>query len=109
MAKEKDAKYHILPDEAMYASDEWLGKCAKDRNCVEMEECARILASRLAKRQAERAARREKLQDSPFDPRTEVSADARHIAGRIVTHLWILFALLPVVAVIMLALVGAIK
>jgi hypothetical protein len=35
--------------------------------------------------------------DIPFDPRAEISADARHIASRIVTHLWILFVLLPVV------------
>ena len=41
--------------------------------------------------------RRQALQDNPFDPRTEISADARHIAGRIVTHLWILFVLLPVI------------
>jgi hypothetical protein len=33
-----------------------------------------------------------------FDPRTEISADAKHIASRIVTHLWILFVLLPVLA-----------
>jgi hypothetical protein len=46
--------------------------------------------SRLAKR-------REKLESYPFDPRTEVSADAVHIAGRIVKHLWIIFVLLPVV------------
>ncbi|MGO8793534.1 MAG: hypothetical protein ACLQLC_01825 [Candidatus Sulfotelmatobacter sp.] len=32
-----------------------------------------------------------------FDPRTEISADAQHIAGRIVKHLWIIFVLLPVV------------
>lgn len=30
-----------------------------------------------------------------LDPRTEISADARHIASRIVTHLWVLFLLLP--------------
>jgi hypothetical protein len=36
-------------------------------------------------------------QDIPFDPRTEVSADARHIAGRIVTHMWIAAVVLPVI------------
>jgi hypothetical protein len=88
-----------------------------------MEDCARALSERLAERekarserQAERdvkqaalASRRQALEDNPFDPRTEVSADARHIAGRIVKHLWILFVLLPIVAVILLALLGAIK
>jgi hypothetical protein len=39
--------------------------------------------------------RRQALQDNPFDPRTEVSADAIHIASRIVKHLWIIFVLLP--------------
>jgi len=33
--------------------------------------------------------------DIPFDPRTEVSADARHIASRIVTHMWIVAVVLP--------------
>jgi hypothetical protein len=33
----------------------------------------------------------------PFDPRREVSADARHIAARIIKHLWIIFVLLPIV------------
>jgi predicted ATP-dependent serine protease len=36
-------------------------------------------------------------QDTPFDSRTEVSADARHIAGRIVKHMWIIAVLLPVI------------
>jgi hypothetical protein len=43
------------------------------------------------------------LQYNPFDPRTEVSADAQHIAGRIVTHMWIIFVLLPVVLAILWA------
>ena len=42
--------------------------------------------------------------DIPFDPRTEISADARHIASRIVTHLWILFVLLPVILGLLYAL-----
>jgi hypothetical protein len=33
--------------------------------------------------------------ENPFNPRTEVSADAKHIASRIITHLWVLFVLLP--------------
>jgi hypothetical protein len=43
------------------------------------------------------AAKRSKLQQDPFDPRTEVSADARHVAGRIIKHLWIIFVALPFV------------
>jgi hypothetical protein len=53
--------------------------------------------------------RRQRLEDDPFDPRTEVSADAIHIAGRIVKHLWIIFVLLPVVAVVLLVVAGVIK
>jgi hypothetical protein len=45
----------------------------------------------------------------PFNPRTEVSADAKHIAGKIVTHLWILFVLLPIFASVLLWLFGVIK
>jgi hypothetical protein len=45
-----------------------------------------------------KALKREEMTENPFDPRTEVSADARHIA----MHLWILFALLPVVAALLL-------
>ena len=37
----------------------------------------------------------------PFDPRTEVSADGRYIARKVVTHLWILFVALPVVLIIL--------
>jgi|CZKX01.1.fsa_nt_gi hypothetical protein len=53
--------------------------------------------------------RRQELQDNPFDPRTEISADARHIASRIVTHLWILFVLLPVILAVLLAIFGVLK
>lgn len=56
---------------------------------------------------------------APFDPRTDISADAYHIAGvfakcsredgreasgRIVKHMWIIFVLLPVVLAILFAL-----
>ncbi len=52
-----------------------------------------------AARRAEAEAQIGVLQDlrKPFDPRSEVSADAEHIAGRIIKHLWIIFVLLPVV------------
>ena len=52
--------------------------------------------------------------EGPFDPRSDVSADAYHIArcaredareasGRIVKHLWILFVLLPMALGILFA------
>jgi hypothetical protein len=37
----------------------------------------------------------------PFNPRIEISADARHIATQIVKNLWSIFVLLPAVAVIL--------
>ena len=38
----------------------------------------------------------------PFDARNEVSADARYIAGRIVSNMWIIGVGLPVVAALLL-------
>jgi hypothetical protein len=63
----------------------------------------------MAAKQQRRSERRQELQDNPFDPRTEVSADAIHIASRIVKHLWIIFVLLPFVAALLLILAGVIK
>jgi hypothetical protein len=37
----------------------------------------------------------------PFNPRTEVSADAKYVARKVVTHLWILFVALPIVLIIL--------
>jgi len=48
-------------------------------------------------------------QQDTFNPRTEVSADARYIASRIVKHLWIIFVLLPFVAALLLIVAGVIK
>jgi len=107
--KEKNPRYHATvsgaPEWALASvSDEQLEKWKNDPNCIEQHECAAYLVKRLNRRaerqeeqRAARAAKREELQDNPFDPRTELSADAKHIASRIVTHLWILFVALPVV------------
>ena len=105
------------------ASDQELEKWANDPNCIEMEECAREWAERLDKRakdaadrqatvaaeQHRQSERRRRLEDNPFDPRTEVSADAMHIASRIVKHLWIIFVLLPFVAALLWAILIASK
>jgi hypothetical protein len=37
----------------------------------------------------------------PFDARNEVSADARFIASRVITHLWIMLVVFPIVAFIL--------
>ena len=104
-------------------SEEELELWANDPACIERELCAVALANRrklrqereFAKDHAEEfaaqkiAERRQRLEASPFDPRSEVSADAKHIASRIVTHLWILFVLLPAVGLILLVMVGVIR
>lgn len=108
-------KYHAFdPSSSWYlanAPDRDLEKWGTDPNCFEMEACANALAERRAKRDdtAEPRIAGRQLQDSPFDPRKEVSADGKYIAGRIVTHLWILFVLLPILAYALLWLSGAIK
>jgi len=110
-------------DDVNRVSDQELERLAHDPNCIETEDCAKALAKRIVSREKREAAQqaaivaesqrrsevRKELADNPFDPRTEISADARHIASRIVKHLWISFVLLPVVAVLLLLVVEAIK
>jgi hypothetical protein len=38
----------------------------------------------------------------PFDARNEVSADARYIASRIVSNMWIIGVFLPIIAVLII-------
>jgi len=119
--KEESTLYHVYTGVSALekASDAELEKWGSDPNCIERETCADYLAKRLTDRTARavakvamRAAKRQELQDNPFDPRTEISADAEHIAdrivkqasvdaehiaARIVKHLWIIFVLLPIV------------
>jgi hypothetical protein len=117
-------KYHADEMAAAWAlaraSDEQLQKWGTDPDCIEMDVCAKALRERLANRETDRArlqttlaAKRKELQDNPFDPRTEVSADTRHIARKIVMHMWILFAvtfvLLPFLIAVVLVMVGVIK
>jgi hypothetical protein len=122
-AKMKGPQYHADEKAADWAldnaSDEQLEKWGSDPNCIEREKCAAYLVKRRAKRAADEAerqkviaarqeerravlsAKRQELEDNPFDPRTEVSADAKHIASKVVTHLWILFVALPLMLAIL--------
>jgi hypothetical protein len=95
--------YHAYENERFYASDGDLQRWAADPNCIEKDECAPALLDRQEKRQTSRAAKRQELEDNPFDHRTEVSADAKHIAHKIVMHMWILFVALPVMLGILFA------
>jgi hypothetical protein len=111
---DENKSYHA-PGKADYFElnkhpDEVIEKWATDPRCIEKEICAEFLVKRRelratakALRDEQQAAKRRDLADNPFDPRTEVSADARHIANRIVANLWILFVLLPIAASILYA------
>ena len=103
-AKEKSAGYRLTDLHFEIASDAQLEKWAMDPDCINKNDCATYLANRHAQRASVQAKKREELQDNPFDPRTEVSADAKHIGSRIVTHLWIIFVLLPFVLGVLWAL-----
>lgn len=81
-----------------------LQQCASDPNCRNADECRLLLTERDAHLkeldEAERLRReavRAELQENPFDPRKEVSADAKQI----VKHLWIIFVVLPSIWVIL--------
>ena|ERR1700733_5918214 len=81
-------------------SDEVVAKAASDPNCKNQQECLDVLAERKAtravqeKQEAARAVQekirretvRAELQDNPFDPRHEISADAKHIAKVVGGH-----------------------
>src|ERR1700722_6559124 len=77
----------------VHASDQELAKWANDPDCIEMELCAK----EVSRRSLRNSERRKDLEEKPFDPRTEVSADAKHIANKIVMNLWIIFIVLPIV------------
>lgn len=102
--------YHVPEFESHWfksqTSDEALEGWANDPNCIENELCAQLLSGRRLAHQRKLEERRQRLEDNPFDPRTEVSMDAR----RIVAHLWIIFVLLPIVIyVLFLIMVPAAK
>ena len=88
-----EISFSVKESKIMSASDADLERWASDPNCRDSEKCSKALGSRRALRERVKQAKI----DNPFDPRTEVSADAEYIAGRIVKHLWILFVLLPVI------------
>ncbi len=45
----------------------------------------------------------------PFDPRNELSTDAKYVADRIVSTMWMIFIVLPFVVGILLALLHSCK
>lgn len=113
--------YNISEYQMSVASVEELEKWANDPTCIDTKAAAHAIDNRLLekqilkadeqKRQGEEerrmAKKRQGLEYNPFDVRTEISADAVHIASRIVTHLWIIFVLLPFVLGLLYVLITA--
>jgi hypothetical protein len=128
-----------VEDRIRQASRRELEKWSDDPNCFEMELCAKEFARRQSPSEPvapapepypgysdalKSSGAREQVQavwgvadqrptsqwqDNSFNPRTEVSADAKYIASRIVKHLWIIFVILPFVAAVLLMIAGVIK
>ena len=110
MYKAKIQSEWVLSEDILVSEDQ-LAEFAADPDCSNAKECLELLEKRKSMRAKEKDARAkaeeaeqdrrskvsEELQSNPFDPRNEVSADARHIAQRIVKHLWIIFVALPFV------------
>jgi hypothetical protein len=117
-----EQRYHIpkettqpVEDRIRQSSRQELERWANDSKCFEMELCAMELAERQKPKQrpprqaVEGPRLTEQRQDTSFNPRTEVSADAVYIASRIVKHLWIILVLLPFLTVLLLLILGVIK
>jgi hypothetical protein len=79
--KQKDPRYHIPNYRSEWhilrSTIEDLERWASDPNYIEKDQRAAVLAERLAQEEAlrrERAEKRARLQEDPFDPRNESSA-----------------------------------
>jgi hypothetical protein len=90
-------EYNVPEWQMSGASIQELDKWANDPAC----QNAKVAADARDIRIVEREKQRQELEQNPFNPRTEISADAVHIAKRIVTHLWIIFVLMPFVLVLL--------
>jgi hypothetical protein len=81
-----DRYYHCdVYDLQVYKNALKIREWAHDPLCYEQERCLQEFERRKQRRQ--------NLEEDPFDPRTEVSADAK----KIVAHMWIILVLLPFV------------
>jgi hypothetical protein len=106
-----EAKYHS--QYSRHSTDKQLEKWASDPNCIEMEECAKTLARRRARRDEDAqalVARKKALEENPFDHRTETTADINVVsadAKYIVKHLWIMFIVIPFVVGLVLMIANA--
>lgn len=86
------------------ASFEELERWASDPKCSQQAACASLVEQRQAERRAHLKDKVEKLTENPFDPRTEVSADAKYLLKNLV--LW--FLVLPLLLGIAIAALASI-
>jgi hypothetical protein len=78
------------------ASNVLLEEWANDPNTDNPRDCLNAVKERrdaILREEDRLSKKRQAMQEDPFDPRTEVSADAK----KIVSNLWIIFVLLPFV------------
>ncbi|HXS93199.1 MAG TPA: hypothetical protein VN736_01270 [Candidatus Limnocylindrales bacterium] len=93
--------FTVSKDKIFYAAPDTLKDWSEDPFCQNREDCQKEIQRRLDRdreatetRAAALSARKVELEANPFDPRTEVSADAK----RIVFHLYVIFLVIPVCA-----------
>jgi hypothetical protein len=102
--KKKVRSYYDLGNASDVVLEEW----ANDPNTANPQVCRNTLEERrnvLLREEERLLKKRQILQEDPFDPRTEVSADAR----KIVRNLWIIFVLMPFVIAVLYAILSSIK
>lgn len=86
-------------------TNEELAQYAVDPDCSNAKDARIELETRIGQDVPRRERVKADLEANPFDPRNEVSADARYIAKRVVKHLWIIFLVVPtILSIILLAL-----
>ncbi len=85
------------------ATNEELFKAKNDKRLTDAQYYA-IQAEIQRRVDEHKEAEAAKVAALPFNPKTDVSADAKHVAGQVVKHLWIIFVLLPVVLAILYSL-----
>jgi hypothetical protein len=83
----RDPSFGVADYEISPASDADLENWGSDPNCRDREKCLQALAARRAWKEQARTAKLQVMAANPFDPRTDVSADAKYVAAQIVKHL----------------------
>src|SRR5450755_3916121 len=93
-------KVNVTLDQIRSASDCVLASWVNDPQVIDRELCEEVLINRKKENLISRKKRNsteEQVDVSTFNARTDISADAKHIAGRIVLNLWIICIVVPLV------------